>query len=308
MDLKKLRDKLPKEIRDKIPQDLKLPENLNTDGVKDYIDHKKKTFDLKHTFRAATEFKEFMEQKAGLLANAPKGDGHPVLVIPAFSSNDVPTKPLRQLLQEAGYKVYGWENGFNFGMTEAIAEKVRSRLEQVYRANGNQKVTIIGHSLGGFYARALAQEFPEMVRGVVTVNTPFGIGAHRDQTPAHMITMIQKLGDERYNIDDKDISARLLTPPEKVPTTSIFSKIDKTAGWKACLNPETPLSENVEVSSTHLGSIWHRDTLAVILDRLGQPAGDWKRHHANDNVYKPEHPGWTPGKKADWRFFKKPGL
>ncbi|MEO6016782.1 MAG: alpha/beta hydrolase, partial [Polaromonas sp.] len=50
-----------------------------------------------------------------LLARAPKGDGHAVMVFPGLSANDASTVPLRHYLQSLNYSAWGWEQGFNFG-------------------------------------------------------------------------------------------------------------------------------------------------------------------------------------------------
>ena len=40
-----------------------------------------------------------------LLARAPKGDGHAVMVFPGLSANDASTVPLRYYLQSLGYQI-----------------------------------------------------------------------------------------------------------------------------------------------------------------------------------------------------------
>ena len=42
-----------------------------------------------------------------LLSLAPKGDGHPVLVLPGLVASDMSTRPLRSFLNSRGYAVSG---------------------------------------------------------------------------------------------------------------------------------------------------------------------------------------------------------
>jgi hypothetical protein len=42
-----------------------------------------------------------------LLSFAPRGDGHPVLVLPGLVASDVSTRPLRTFLEAKGYAVSG---------------------------------------------------------------------------------------------------------------------------------------------------------------------------------------------------------
>ena len=73
---------------------------------------------------------------APLLVNARKGDGHPVLFLPGFMTSDVFTAPLQNRVAERGFKVYGWENGFNMGFDEKTAEHLKKRLkEKSFAAN-----------------------------------------------------------------------------------------------------------------------------------------------------------------------------
>lgn len=50
-----------------------------------------------------------------LLSLAPRGDGHPVLVLPGLIASDLSTRPLRSFLKNRGYTVSGWGLGRNFG-------------------------------------------------------------------------------------------------------------------------------------------------------------------------------------------------
>jgi hypothetical protein len=68
---------------------------------------------------------------APLLMSAPRGDGHPVLVLPGFITSDVATTPLRRYLEALGYDTHAWELGRNLG-PKAIGrqgEKLIARLD-----------------------------------------------------------------------------------------------------------------------------------------------------------------------------------
>src|SRR3974390_2803910 len=44
-----------------------------------------------------------------LLSLAPRGDGHPVLVLPGLAASDLSTRPLRRFLRDQGWSAHGWE-------------------------------------------------------------------------------------------------------------------------------------------------------------------------------------------------------
>ena len=65
--------------------------------------------------RALHEFGAFLGALP-LLSLAPRGDGHPVLVLPGLVATDLSTRPLRSFLKNRGYVTYGWGLGRNYGL------------------------------------------------------------------------------------------------------------------------------------------------------------------------------------------------
>lgn len=266
---------------------------------------KKLRLNLTEVFRSTEELVQYVRGRKEVMSDAPKGDGHPVLVIPGFASSDIITKVLRDAIGDAGYTVSGWENGINYGFNDGKALGIYEKLKEVYEASGGQKVSLVGWSLGGIYARELAREYPDMVRDATSIFTPFGIGAHEDASPDLLVKTIKGLSDPQYSLDTEGMKERLLTPPPGIPTTSIYSKADAIGGWEACLNPKSPLAENVKVHGSHVGATWNLEVLAVVLDRLAQPEGEWKPYSLPEAPHAPDpDPSWehTAGK---WRFFPK---
>jgi hypothetical protein len=77
--------------------------------------------------RAFAEFGAFVSTYP-LLRRAPRGDGHPVLVLPGLSASDASTWPLRAYLRDLGYAVHGWQLGTNRGPREGVEARLRERL------------------------------------------------------------------------------------------------------------------------------------------------------------------------------------
>ena len=107
-----------------------------------------------------------------LLLRAPRGDGHAVLTLPGFLASDLSMAPMRRYLKELGYDAYAWKMGRNFGGVSRMRSALRDRLAEIYQATG-RKVSVVGWSLGGVYARDLALQAPHMVRYVITLGSPF---------------------------------------------------------------------------------------------------------------------------------------
>ena len=93
------------------------------------------------------------------LRQAPRGDGHPVLVLPAYMTSDFSTRVLRGFLRDRGYGAHGWKFGLNRGPTPETVAHLVQRLHEVHERHG-RRVSVIGWSLGGVYARELARAFP----------------------------------------------------------------------------------------------------------------------------------------------------
>jgi pimeloyl-ACP methyl ester carboxylesterase len=266
--------------------------------------------------RAALEFSALATAWPLVKRNLPDGDGHPVLFFPGFLTGDAFTQKLRDCVAEKGYKVYGWDKGVNFGFDEATAQHIKKRLKQVFDENGGQKVTLVGHSLGGIFARELAREFPEMVRGVITMGTPFGkLDDPGGATSKTLEDIYSYFNPKDVLPRDADLAARGLTPPP-VPTTSLYSKEDGIVDWTAALNPKARRTENVQVAGSHTGMAFNLHTITAVLDRLAQPEGHWKPFDkaaypallfpANDEEgQRPLNPRYQHGTGKDSFFEKK---
>jgi pimeloyl-ACP methyl ester carboxylesterase len=103
--------------------------------------------------------------------SAIKGEG-PVLVFPGFGAGDVTTLYLRNFLDGLGYDTYPWALGINLGPKEGVLDACIARVKFIYAKTG-KKVSLIGHSLGGIYAREVAKLCPNETRLVISLGTPF---------------------------------------------------------------------------------------------------------------------------------------
>ncbi|MCC6594213.1 MAG: alpha/beta hydrolase, partial [Xanthomonadales bacterium] len=103
-----------------------------------------------------------------LLKRAPRGDGHPVMVLPGLVAGDSSTWPLRRLLEELGYVSYPWQLGVNIGPRGETVPKLLARVRRIERKHG-RKLSLIGWSLGGAMARAVGAHLPDSVRNVITL-------------------------------------------------------------------------------------------------------------------------------------------
>jgi pimeloyl-ACP methyl ester carboxylesterase len=228
---------------------------------------------LSEPARASAEWGWFLASWPAFAA-LPRGDGHPVLVLPGLLASDSSTYPLRWVLRSLGYPVTGWQLGQNLGPTARVVSGLRARLDELTDRHG-RGVTVIGWSLGGIFARNLARQFPDEIRQVITLGSPFRL-AQSDQTRAHKVF-------ERYShlhVERWELPLEHGEQPLAAPRTSIYSRLDGIVSWQACLDDVTPTSENVEVLASHLGLGHHPAAVWAVADRLAQPEGSWQRFRA----------------------------
>lgn len=133
-----------------------------------------------------------------------------------------------------------------------------------------ERMTLIGWSLGGIYAREIAKLLDGQVRQVITIGTPFA-----GSPDCTNVGLFYRLLSGQRAVLDPAMAARFACAPP-VPTTSIYSRSDGVVSWRACLQAGGGQVQNIEVDGSHCGLGWNRKVRAVIADRLALPDGSWK--------------------------------
>lgn len=218
--------------------------------------------------RASAEMASFVLLRR-LMKRMPKGDGHPVIFIPGFLTNDRSTKPMRRLLRDLGYNTYGWGLGRNLMFNDSFEAQTNALLKRVNKEHG-QKVSIVGWSLGGIFAREVAKSNPEAVRGVISLGSPISGNVEHSN--------VGRLYEAINGKPTKAMEARLKTISEAppIPTTSIYTKTDGIVAWKGSIQrPGKTPSENICVPASHIGLGVNPLVMYALADRLAQPDGEW---------------------------------
>jgi pimeloyl-ACP methyl ester carboxylesterase len=206
-----------------------------------------------------------------LLMCAPKGDGHPVLALPGFLASDLSMAPMRRYLKELGYDTYAWKIGRNLGGVASLRGALRDRLTEIHETTG-RKVSIVGWSLGGVYARDLALQLPQMVRAVITLGSPFA----SDVRATNATRLYEALSGEAVDADPELRAAIAGDLP--VPATSIYSRTDGIVNWRTCLLRPSDTAENIEVHlASHVGLGVNPGALWAVADRLAQAEGEFRQ-------------------------------
>lgn len=227
--------------------------------------------------RTAFEFAN-LALSAPFLGLAPRGDGHPVLVMPGLGGSDLSTAVIRGYLDLLGYQTFAWELGRNLGPAMPdLAKRLGELLTHVFEDSGERKVSLVGWSLGGVYARLLAQMLPDKVRSVATLGSPFS-GSHSSRKSS---TSVYPLVERLVGMPIEQVPVhqlRLLAgePLQGIPSTAVFSKTDAIVPWQIATQAPSHFAENIEVFASHTGLGFSPAVLFALADRLQHAEGKWQ--------------------------------
>lgn len=199
----------------------------------------------------------------------PKAPGIPVILLPGLATNHWAMAPMRQALSGLGYHPYDWTLGFNTGPTLEGLDALAAQIKKISREH-RQSVALVGWSLGGAMARAVAAKAPEHSRCVVALGAPLNrhLASHLDLLFSLLST---------HSAADPRLFTWLEKPLKEVPLTSIASLDDGLLSWESSALPGNPLQETLFLRGvSHLGFPVHPYVLWLIHDRLRQEKGAWK--------------------------------
>ena len=235
------------------------------------------------------------------LRNMPRGDGHPVYLMPGFMADNQSTAMLHRWLGNLGYDAIPWGFGRNLGPRGILMERLIATVRDIAREHG-RSVSLVGQSLGGVFAREIAKVIPKQIRQVITLGSPFRLTDTNGIAPAVMRVFETATGEKA---DDLKRSMGDISSPAPVPSTAIYSRTDGIASWKTCIEEETSYTDNVEIYGSHCGMGFNPTVYYVIGDRLAQPAEKWRkfeRSGARRYIY-PDAVFATPSTNSNWRRF-----
>ncbi len=189
-------------------------------------------------------------------AEFPRGDGHAVLVVPAFLTTDFLATSLRRFLSACGYRAFGWDLGVNWGPTDRIAQGLRTRLDELYALSG--PVSVVGVSLGGVMARDLAYDRPHAIRQVITLASPFHLPT---------ASAIEGLFRLCALFHSQEIDLQRLNQKLPVPSTAIYTKDDGIVAWRSCFSSDQDCFV-AQVGGPHMSIGSNPAALRVLATRL----------------------------------------
>ncbi len=192
-----------------------------------------------------------------------------ILLIPGFMAGDLSLYPLANRLRAEAHSVRFAGIAANIACSRRQIARLESVLQETAREAG-APVVVIGHSLGGIYARALARRLPELVAHTFLLGSPVRTPLNNSNPIVKMLFMVTRRthGDGTNCLGEMSTLCGVHLPdPPQVPSTLIYSKTDGVVSWPACIE-FGPHVEAIAVHSTHCGIPYNLDTLRIISERL----------------------------------------
>jgi pimeloyl-ACP methyl ester carboxylesterase len=199
--------------------------------------------------------------RAPRLARLPRGDGHPVVLVPGLGATDLSMAPLRSFLRHLGHDARPAGLG---RMTDDVPGNRRhlAELAQSLHDSTGMRPALVGWSIGGVSAREAARDHPDLIRRVITFGSPVVGG------PGHSV-VARRYPPEVLAAVAAVVAERNRTPI-RVPITAMWSRRDGVVAPRACIDTISPDVENIEVTSTHLGMGLDPDVWAITAERLSR--------------------------------------
>lgn len=209
----------------------------------------------------------------------PHGDGRPVVLVPGFLAADASLSTMGGWLWRLGYRAYG--SGIrlaNVDCSDRALDRIERRVERIAERAGH-KVSLVGHSRGGLFAKALTNRRPDLIHSTVSMGAaldqPYDISVPtKAMVAATRRVLVTTSSKAREN---GCLTRRCSCPftrdfqstfPPSVPLTSIYSRGDGVVWWPSCI---VPYASNVEVSGSHVGLAFNRKAYRAVAQALAAP-------------------------------------
>lgn len=235
-----------------------------------------------HLLYALTEWRAMFELATlpyawPWLQFAPRGDGHPVLLLPGFMGDDATMFALKMFLRGRGYDVHTWGLGRNVGLQSRHLKALEEKVRYLHHETG-RKVSLVGWSLGGVFALYAAQHATDCVRSIITLGSPVSTDPTSAQANSLVISLYRWIahphGPHAHGLHPK---LKRLRDPLQVPISCLYSVGDGVVPpQEATLDGDPARHENIRIPGSHLGLAVNALVLAVVANRLAQPEDGWK--------------------------------
>jgi len=162
---------------------------------------------------------------------------------------------IRRALARSGWRVHPWGLGINLGAKADTLEMLRRRIDEI---SDGRPVLVVGWSLGGMFARELAHRYPDKVRAVATLCSPFS-GNYKTNT--NVRELYERIAG--HDVNEPPFARLDGTPP--VPTLAFWSRRDGIVAPSAARGLPQEIDRAIEIDTYHVGAVLWRPALTQIV-------------------------------------------
>ena len=214
-----------------------------------------------------------------VLATAPPGDGHPVLLLPGFMGSELSLIALEVFLRNRGYAVETWGLGRNVGFHSKHAAALEQKIRHLHHQTG-RRVSLVGWSLGGVFSLYGALQATECVRQLITLGSPISMSPEGSQASPLVKALYRMvahpMGPDVHAMQPRAKRLRQGQLPD-VPISCLYSLSDGVVPpQEATVEGDDAQVENIRVTGSHTGLGFNAMVLCIVADRLAQPEGQWQ--------------------------------
>ncbi len=183
-----------------------------------------------------------------------------IIVMPGFATGPNRMRYMAQKLEEAGHTTKRWGLGRNWGVAEASMERLEERLVDVCERY-DDKVVLLGWSLGGLYSRELAKRHPDRISKVITMGSPFS-GSPRAN---NVWRAYQAIAGHR--VDEAPIETDIAAKPP-VETIALWSPGDGAIAPRSAAGQPGERDRAIALRCTHAGFTYTSESILAVLAEL----------------------------------------
>ncbi len=203
----------------------------------------------------------------------PQSDVSKVLLIPGFMAGDASLYPLAMALRGMGHRVFFAGIWVNVDCPRETIGRLSRVLEGAFRSD-HRKVVVVGHSLGGIYARELARRFPALIERTILLGSAIREPLDNSNPFVRMWFMATR---RRHNEGDTCLEhmsslcgAHQSDPAPEIAETIVYSRRDAVVDWRSCIE-SGPNVEAIEVRAGHNSMPFSPEVFAIVAERAGRP-------------------------------------
>jgi triacylglycerol lipase len=201
------------------------------------------------------------------------GNSSKIMMIPGFMVGDASLYPLAAALRGMGHRVFFAGIWSNTDCPRQTMARLSKALKDASSADRG-KAVLLGHSLGGIYARELARRYPQLVERTILMGSAIRQPLDNSNPFVRMWFMatrrVHHEGGSCLDHLSSLCGAHKAEPASpEIAQTIIYSRNDAVVDWRSCIE-SGPNIEVVEVRAGHNAMPFSPEVLAIVAARTNR--------------------------------------